>query len=367
MAVSRTVPIVQTIGDASRSDRLRDEVIAGLSLPAGEKFMSPLVLYDERGLRIYDEITDVPDYYLFGAEKVILETHADEIARIMHSGFSHVGNEAEPRNSLVVELGAGALTKTSLILGALARQVPGPSAEPPVQYYALDLEKRELERTLVALNQSAVGTELLGKVSTNGLCGTYDDGLKYITSGGLDGPSAAKVRPALHIIFLGSSLGNFARGDDAAFLRSLPLRPGSGDTLLIGLDHGYDPERMALAYNSPTGTNRRFVLNGLKCAGRALGDESLFEERKWEYVSKHNEELRRHEACYQSTCDQTIVTSTHTFAFIKGELVNLVYSHKYSEQDTSTLFADAGLTPVRRWTDIALQYSLWLLERPAVV
>lgn len=37
---------------------------------------------------------------------------------------------------------------------------------------------------------------------------------------------------------------------------------------------------------------------------------------------------------------------------------------QYSEADVHTMFTEAELRPVQRWTDKASQYSLWLLERP---
>lgn len=200
----------------------------------------------------------------------------------------------------------------------------------PVTYYALDLEHTELERTLGQLTASELGNELAGKVATKGLCATYDDGLAFIQDGGLQGrdnmehisteyyhvdrvgaardpsPSSSRSedtevtppstpgseRPPFHLLFLGSSLGNFARGEDVAFLRSLPLEPGSGNTLLIGLDHNTDGKSIEAAYNDPKGLTRDFIMNGLKVAGRTLGDEHLFDESKWEYVGRYNEELR---------------------------------------------------------------------------
>ena len=157
------------------------------------------------------------------------------------------------------------------------------------------------------------------------MCGTYDDGLKFVQEGGLYAggrPSSAAltglralspsplsddssistttdadtsppstpddVQPPLHILFLGSSLGNFTRTASADFLRSLPLRPGSGDTLLLGLDHDNSKKVIEEAYNDPAGHTRVFIMNGLKAAGRALGNENMFDEDKWEYVNNYN-------------------------------------------------------------------------------
>jgi uncharacterized SAM-dependent methyltransferase len=100
------------------------------------------------------------------------------------------------------------------------------------------------------------------------------------------------AQPPLHILFLGSSLGNFSRTDGTDFLRSLPLRRGSGDTLLLGLDHNNQAGEIETAYNDPKGYTRRFIMNGLKAAGATLGDEHMFDENNWEYVGKYNKEER---------------------------------------------------------------------------
>jgi hypothetical protein len=102
-----------------------------------------------------------------------------------------------------------------------------------------------------------------------------------------ESPSAAQR--ALHIMFLGSSIGNFPREEAASFLRSLPLRAGMSDTLLLGLDHDNAKEKIEEAYNDKKGYTRRFIMNGLRSAGRTLGDENLFDEKNWEYVNKYNE------------------------------------------------------------------------------
>lgn len=168
-------------------------------------------------------------------------------------------------------------------------------------------------------------------------------------SEGHERSSHSSLRP-LHILFLGSSLGNFDRKGSISFLRSLPLRPGSGDTLLLGLDHDNATEKIELAYNDLKGLTKDFIMNGLKVAGRTLGDENLFEGAKWEYVNLYNEEERkffharprppicnqstvllgRHEAYYKSVCDQkiTIPGTRQSLTFIAEELVNIEVSYK---------------------------------------
>ena len=82
---------------------IRDEVIKGLSRPAGQKILPQILLYDEEGLRIFDEITTagVDDYYVFPAEENLLKKHAQDIVQVMH------GKEVQSAESVVLELGAG--------------------------------------------------------------------------------------------------------------------------------------------------------------------------------------------------------------------------------------------------------------------
>lgn len=209
----------------------------------------------------------------------------------------------------------------------------GTSSIPSVTYFALDLEEQEIQRTLIQLRNSDVGSAIEGKIEAKGLLGTYENGVTFILQGGLqetvgnnvhaDDSSASLERytpqslptgssaftgqvtqdvdmtkpltlgeQPLHLLFLGSSIGNFPRGEDARFLRSLPLRAGYGDTLLLGLDHDNDREEIETAYNDPKGHTRSFIMNGLKAAGTALGDPELFDLSDWEYTNSYDKGSR---------------------------------------------------------------------------
>ena len=78
------------------------EIINGLQKPRGQRTVPTILLYDEQGLRLYDEITTkAPEYYLFPAEEEILRQHGGEIVRLMHGG------EPVQEGEVVLELGAG--------------------------------------------------------------------------------------------------------------------------------------------------------------------------------------------------------------------------------------------------------------------
>lgn len=96
--------ILNVHSQAANVQAIRQAIVDGLDRPTGQKQLPTLLLYDERGLRLYDDITtEVPEYYLFGAEEEILRTKADEIVRIMHDGG---GGGVQP-DEVVLELGSG--------------------------------------------------------------------------------------------------------------------------------------------------------------------------------------------------------------------------------------------------------------------
>lgn len=286
------------------------------------------------------------------------------------------------------------------------------SGSSPITYYALDLEYRELERTLGDIASSDLGPILKDKVSTRGMWGTYEDGLKFLQSGGLHSPSSSfqmaamgrhlsrefdsadrdnspdsrssasstdagssppstpgETQQPLHLLFLGSSLGNFTRAEGAEFLRSLPLRPGMGDTLLLGLDHDNDQRVIEEAYNDPRGHTEAFIVNGLKAAGRVLGDDKLFDGGKWEYVNVRRLYCREHptdrchrnmtlklvralvvlslnliieyllgchEAFFKCKEDYQVQREDALFTFVKDELVKIEQSLKVSSTNRHT-------------------------------
>lgn len=110
--------------------------------------------------------------------------------------------------------------------------------------------------------------------------------------------AAEKPTRPLHIVFLGSSLGNFDRDSAAPFLSELPLRPngsgsGAGDTLLLGLDGRPEPglqgrRKVEQAYNDPKGCTRDFEEHGWEVLREELG---LKGDAGVEFVGRYNEVL----------------------------------------------------------------------------
>ena len=61
----------------------------------GAKRLPTLLLYDEPGLRLFEDVTYLEEYYLTNAEIEVLRIHADSIAKLVQTG------------SQMIELGSG--------------------------------------------------------------------------------------------------------------------------------------------------------------------------------------------------------------------------------------------------------------------
>lgn len=316
------VPDIQTISKASpiEASTIIDSLRNGC-LPT-------MLLYDEKGLQLFEKITYNPHYYLTNSEIEILQQHADEIAYNI-------------RNSTVIELGSGALRKTSLILQALDR------LGIDTDYYALDLDKKELERCLSDLSTSYA----FEHVKLHGLHADYNDIHKFL----------AEHPRRVTILWMGSSVGNFERGEASEFLLSLKKSMKPADAMVIGVDHRNGCDRVKQAYNDPEGDSEAFEMNALVHANRIM-ERELFKPDEWAYVGVYDVENGRHEANFKSKKEVHI---TDDFSIAAGTMIRIERSYKYSKHEVLELFDSSNLNLTAYWSDKQDLYSLYLTSIPA--
>ena len=117
-------------GEAERRRAMLADVRDGLSRRPRE--LPPKYFYDERGSRLFEEITRLPEYYLTRAEREILLARAAQIVQLTHA-------------RTLVELGAGSAAKTRILLAAMHAHAE------TVTYVPIDVSEEFLEQTRNAL------------------------------------------------------------------------------------------------------------------------------------------------------------------------------------------------------------------------
>ncbi|KAG6332857.1 hypothetical protein ID866_6233 [Astraeus odoratus] len=330
-----SVPIIdirstsQSATVAALEDGIRAGVLEGLSRPYNEKVLPGLLLYNEEGLRLFEQITYQPDYYLTGLEIDILSKHAPQIAN------------AIPDGAILLELGAGALRKTALILDALEAQ------KKAVTYFALDLDRPELVRTLGELDGR------YAHVTLAGLWGTYDDGcvwLKQVTN-----------RPRV-ILWLGSSVGNMTRNEAANFIRAFGDVLSPPDRFIVAVDtRSHNPDDIRSAYNDKAGVTRRFALNALGSINN-LFNAKVVDVSCFEYRPYYNEVQGRNEAYYRCLKETHVsIPSEAPILIHEGEHIRFAYSHKYDHIERGLLWSAAKAHAEHEWTTENRDYTLTML------
>ncbi|HEY6088920.1 MAG TPA: L-histidine N(alpha)-methyltransferase, partial [Gemmatimonadaceae bacterium] len=216
----------------SRQQMVRD-VRQGLTkMP---KQLSPKYFYDERGSELFEEITQLPEYYLTRAERSLLEKRIAEI----------IGSV---RPCSLVELGAGSANKTRLIIDEMRKSGCAEC------YVPIDVSKDFLEATALQLRVDYPEIQIIPVVSD-------------ITE-----PFALPPMPSPTLVaFLGSTIGNFPREPAIRLLSHVAHVMRADDRFLLGADLRKDPEVINRAYNDSRGVTAAFNLNILERLNRELG------------------------------------------------------------------------------------------------
>jgi dimethylhistidine N-methyltransferase len=305
-------------------------------LSAAKKSLPPHLFYDEAGSALFEQITDLPEYYPTRTERSIFARHGDAI---MAEAARLAGDHAA-----VLELGAGSASKTQLLLRALARRQGRTSFLPAdVSASALDAAAERLRREEPEL-------------SLHPLVATHGEALARARS--WDG--------ALIVLFIGSSIGNYDDVEAQALLRdvreTLGAReardargPGGGHAgrgaLVLGTDLRKPLDVLLPAYDDARGVTAAFNLNVLGRINRELGGR--FDLARFRHVALWNDEASAIEMHLESVCDQRVAIDALDLevTFRAGERIHTESSHKYDEARVDALLHAAGLARTRSFVD----------------
>jgi L-histidine Nalpha-methyltransferase len=302
------------------------DVRAGLTKPFKE--LSPRYFYDARGSGLFEQITELPEYYPTRCERKILELHAPEIS-------AAAGGPAT-----LIELGSGSATKTRVLLNAM-RDAGCLEAYAPV----------DISEQITRDTSEAIAAEY--EITVHGLVCDFERDLERIPLGG----------PRV-IALLGGTIGNFEPAQRASFLARIANLLGDEDHFLLGTDLVKDRTTLEAAYNDSAGVTSEFNKNVLAVLNERLDCD--FDLDAFEHVAFWDEENLWMDIRLRSLARQVvnIAALDMQVAFDRGEEMRTEISTKFARQGLAGIYAESRLEMAGWWTDPDGLYGL-SLARPA--
>lgn len=306
-----------------------DDVRRGLS--DAPKTLSSSGFYDDRGSQLFQQITELPEYYLTRCEGEILSQHALDIA-----------GPLEDERFRLIEVGAGDGRKTATLLEQFK------AAGLSLEYVPVDI-----------CSESVVGVtnRFRRRFGENGLR------VRGIVADYFDAFPLIRRQTDLRklILFLGSSIGNFGHRQARGFLQALRQSLVPGDLALIGFDLKKDPSILQQAYDDAAGVTREFNLNLLDRINRELGGD--FRRSRFQHHASYNFRLGCMESHLVSTERQQVPLRSlkMTASFEAWEPVRVERSYKYDLHQIETFAASAGFRILEHYFDEQEYFvdSLW--------
>ena len=308
-----------------------DDVMAGLM--AEPKRLPPKYFYDQRGSRLFEEITQLPEYYPTRTETAILQANAVEIAKLI------------PADAAMVEFGAGSGAKARILLRAASRASNRVSAYVPV-----DISGEFLSNEAARLREDMPKLQVLPVAAD------------FTRPFELPADLGAKPRAGF---FPGSTIGNFEPHEAHAFLRHAAALLGRGAVLIIGVDLVKDPAILNAAYNDAAGVTAAFNLNLLERINREL--DGAFKLEKFCHRAFYNREKQRVEMHLVSLARQKVRVMGKLIEFRRGETIHTENSYKYTVELFRSQARSAGWTPAAFWLDEQSYFSVHALVASAPV
>ncbi len=286
------------------------EISDGLN--AVQPSLSPKYLYDSLGSKLFEAITELPEYYPTRTEMALLERHVGAIA------------EATGPGATLIELGAGNCHKAARLFHALR----------PARYVALDISSEFLEAAIAALRPSHPGIDMIGVAAD-------------LTAGIRLPRDIARGRRLF--LYLGSSIGNFDPVEARKLIADIRRQCAGGGSLLIGVDLVKSAQLLQEAYDDPLGVTAAFNRNMLNHVNALIGGN--FDVRDWVHRAVFNARHSRMEMYLEAERDVLVAWCDGSRRFRRGDRVHTENSYKYLLGDFKHLLLDAGFGRVTAWTD----------------
>lgn len=303
-----------------------NDVIAGLTQTP--KSLPARYFYDDRGSQLFEQICELPEYYLTRTETVILQKCAIEIARITDS-------------CELVELGSGSSTKTRILLDAYHQ------LGFPLRYLPIDISAGILE---ISARQLLADYDSL---QVHAIASTYELALQQLIP---------KNLPSRMIGFIGSTLGNLNPTECNVFFSQIISALNSSEYFLLGIDLQKPKHLLEAAYNDSQGVTAAFNLNMLQHLNERF--EGNFDPTQFEHWAFYNETGHQIEMHLRSLRSQTVQLRALnlTIQLEKSETILTEISRKFDLNTLQQDLSSRGLKPLQVWTDSNQWFGLLLCQ-----
>lgn len=282
----------------------------------------PRWFYDERGSRLFDEITRLPEYYPTRTEATILSACAAELLETLNP-------------STVLELGSGTSTKTRLLLDAWRAT--------DREFVPIDVSAEVTHESAAELSRAFPGLRVTPVIAD----------FHHLPEN-LPGQPGGRL-----MIFLGGTIGNFSEAERVEFLAKLRHRLSPGDGLLIGYDLIKDPSRLEQAYDDAAGVTAEFNLNVLDVIIRTVPTVGL-DRNDFGHAARWNKFARRIEMHLVAQQDVSVEFPSlgRCRKFAAGQSIMTEISRKFAPGELAAAAWEAGFACETTWADPDEDFAL---------
>lgn len=306
-----------------RDAALEAEIIAGLR--ASPRTLPPKYFYDERGSQLFDQITELPEYYPTRTEIGIMQASLRDIV-------AKVGRQAS-----LIEFGSGSSMKTRILLDNL---------QDLAAYVPVEISRDHLLATVEQLARDYPHIEMLP---------VFADFTRPF-----DLPQP-KIMPVRNIVYFpGSTIGNFSPSAAVDLMRVMAAEAKVGGGLLIGVDLKKDHAILEAAYNDSQGVTAAFNLNILTRLNSEMNANFVLDNFRHKAI--YNSVEGRIEMHLFSRVDQRFEVAGETFSIAAGESIRTENSYKFTDKEFAALAAEAGFEVDAVWVDDQNLFSVQYLN-----
>jgi len=308
---------------------LFNDVVKGLS--SSPKCIPSKYLYDKTGSSLYEEITQLKEYYLWEAELELFKKNAQVIVSSC---------KLSPASTIsIVELGAGDGSKTRVLLEAFISQ------NVSFTYYPVDISHDAMRSLLV--NFSHLNADI------HAVAADYVQGLKAVLEMNPENPVV--------LLFVGSTIGNLPREECSRFLMKIYAALREGDTFITGWDLKKSPDVIHAAYNDKAGVTTKFIKNILTRINRELRTDIKLDDFNYHASYDPVEGYMRLFLVPLMACQISIpaVGSTgrkNTISLKKLEPIFISQSQKFNVDEAHSILQNAGFSKIRDFFDPQLLF-----------